>query len=205
MITDIFDVALNDGVVQRISPAIYRTAIFEHFINLENEAKRLRFGYNITDAGIEKYVDRMTGNQDAENLVFVIFNDELKILALAHFVLTPDGTGELGISVLPEYRGQRLAHRLFSRIILASKVLGVKEIFVQCLAENAAMRHIAKSLDMNVTTDYGESEGRLKIGPPTTSDIIQNALVQQITVYDFAVKSQLSHLKKIEKIIRGEV
>lgn len=204
MLSEIMINALDDGVIHRVSPAIFKNSILNHFLKLEPEARRLRFGYQITDAGIDTYVNRMIANQNAENLVFVAFDDGLNIKALAHLALISDGTGELGISVLPEMRGKKLGLKLFKRIVLTAKVLGIKEIFVQCLSENSAMQSIARKMEMQVKTECGESEGRLKVQPITPSDVLQHALTHQITIYDFAIKAQMSHLKNIEKMLRGE-
>ena len=87
---------------------------------------------------------------------------------------------------------------------MTAKVLGINEIFVQCLAENTAMQHIAKKFDMHVVSQFGESEGRLTLNDASPSDLLQYALTQQLTLYDYTIKSQISAALEMKNILMGK-
>ena len=200
MISNIVINAFNEKSVQKLTPCLFKNQIEKHLLKLSDVDRHLRFGYQIKDEAIQKYVERMS----AQDIIFAIFNEKLEIVAMAHFVLLDDGSAELGLSVNEEYRGRNFGFKLFSRAVLTAKVLGINEIFVQCLAENAAMQHIAKKFDMKVVNQYGETEGRLSVENASPSEILQYALTQQLTIYDYTIKSQISQMLAMKNMLLGE-
>ena len=197
MFPDILLNAIDEKSVQKLVPTLFTDKILAHLLKLSSEDRRLRFGYNISDKSIEDYVKRMT----ATDIVFAVFDMNLDIIAMAHFAQLADGSAELGLSVNETARGQKYGTKLFSRAMLTAKVLGINEIFVQCLAENAAMQHIARKFTMDVETQYGESEGRLPLKSLTASELLQYALTQHLTIYDYAFKKQMSQFIQAKSMI----
>jgi RimJ/RimL family protein N-acetyltransferase len=200
MIPKIILNAIDEKSVQKLSPSLFREQIEAHLLKLSDADRYLRFGYSIKDEGIIKYVNNMAAN----DILFAIFNTKMEIVAMAHFAQLDDGSAELGLSVNEEYRGRKFGFKLFSRAILTAKVLGINEIFVQCLAENKAMQHIAKKFDMHVVSQFGESEGRLTLNDASPSDLLQYALTQQLTLYDYTIKSQISAALEMKNILMGK-
>ena len=194
MISEIILNSLNEQDVCKVNAHVFKTQILSHLKRLSDADRYLRFGYQIKDEGIDTYVERMT----AADIVFAIFNYEMEIVAMAHFAQLEDGTAELGCSVDEEARGKNYGTKLFKRAILTAKVLGIKEIFVQCLSENKAMQHIAKKFEMDINTRYGETEGRLGMSDITPQEIIQYAFTSQLTMYDYAYKKHISNLAQIK-------
>ena len=201
MIPNIIINAFDEKSVQKLTPTHFKKRICDHLLRLSEADRYLRFGYQIKDEGIQSYVDRMS----EQDIVFAIFNGKLEIVAMAHFVLLDDGSAELGLSVNEDYRGKNFGFKLFSRAILTAKVLGINEIFVQCLAENKAMQHIAKKFEMKVISRWGEAEGRLEVDQATMSEIMQYALTQHLTIYDYTVKSKISQMLAMKNALLGVV
>jgi hypothetical protein len=58
---------------------------------------------------------------------------------------------------------------------------------------------------MQVQTHYGtgEAEGRIDLEPATLRDVIEHAMIQQITMYDLAYKTNMSTMRKTTEILRS--
>jgi RimJ/RimL family protein N-acetyltransferase len=201
MISQIMQNAIDERSVQKVQPSIFKKQIAEHLKKLQGEDRRLRFGYMVKDEGIDSYVERMS----SKDIIFAVFDLDMQIVAMAHFSLLEDGTAELGLSVNSDRRGEQLGSKLFYRAILTAKILGIEEVFVQCLIENKIMQHLAKKHDMQVQTHYGtgEAEGRIDLEPATLRDVIEHAMIQQITMYDLAYKTNMSTMRKTTEILRS--
>jgi len=78
-----------------------RIALLAHFLALDPEDRRLRFGAAVADEVIGQYVERLDLGRDG---LFAVRDDDDGLAAVVH-VAIGDSTGELGLSVLPAHRG----------------------------------------------------------------------------------------------------
>ncbi|HEX4779509.1 MAG TPA: GNAT family N-acetyltransferase [Usitatibacter sp.] len=140
-----------------------RPALAAHFMALEPEDRRLRFGLALGDAGIEAYVQRIDFDSDD---VLAVHDGELRIVAAIH-VARAGEAAELGLSVLPGHRNAGVGSALFERAIIRIRNRGLARVYVHCLAENAAMMHIARKLGMRMVRNGGESDAWLELPPAT--------------------------------------
>jgi len=136
-----------------------RPALLEHFRALDHEDRRLRFGSPLGDAGIESYVDRIDFEGDD---VIAVRDECLRIVGAIH-VARAGSAAELGLSVLPGYRGIGIGTALFERALIRVRNRGLASIYIHCLAENAAMMHIARKLGMRVVRNGGETDAYLEL------------------------------------------
>lgn len=140
-----------------------RPALVEHFMTLESEDRRLRFGSPIGDDALREYVARIDFSGDG---VFAVQDDRLRIVAAIHVAPTGE-SAELGLSVLPGFRGAHLGSALFTRAVMHLRNRGITSVYVHCLVENAAMMHIARKNGMRMTSGGSEADARLEIEPAT--------------------------------------
>jgi RimJ/RimL family protein N-acetyltransferase len=141
-----------------------RAALADHFISLDGEDRRLRFGSNISDDGLREYVARIDFERDG---VFAVHDDEgARLLAVIHVALSSK-SAELGLSVAAEHRGQGLGSALFLRAVNHLRNRGMSEVFVHCLTENGAMMHLARKNRMRIIRAGSETDARLALDPPT--------------------------------------
>jgi RimJ/RimL family protein N-acetyltransferase len=141
-----------------------RAALADHFISLDGEDRRLRFGSNISDDGLREYVARIDFERDG---VFAVHDDEgARLLAVIH-VAPSSKSAELGLSVAAEHRGQGLGSALFLRAVNHLRNRGMSEVFVHCLTENGAMMHLARKNRMRIIPAGSETDARLALDPPT--------------------------------------
>ncbi len=52
---------------------------------------------------------------------------------------------------------------------------------------------------MTVISEYGETQGCLNVSKITPVEMLEHAYVEQLTVYDFALKAQISSLNNFCK------
>lgn len=162
-----------------------KVLVKNHLTILKDEDRHLRFGAMLNDESIEKYVDDQWNEQGAW---FGIY-DGNKIIACVHVAVVGD-EAELGLSVEPEYRGQKIGQRLFERAVLYIKSMNIKHVFMHCLSENAVMKHIANKYGMTMITSYGETDARTTIDFPFTPlDAINEAVAQQLALYDNSIRA----------------
>jgi RimJ/RimL family protein N-acetyltransferase len=152
-----------------------RPFLEKHFVSLEGEDRRLRFGSSIANEGLRAYVARLDFERDG---LFAVQDEELNIVAVVH-VATTGMSAELGLSVLPGWRDKGLGNALFKRAVTFLRNRGTLEVFVHCLSENGAMMHLARKNGMRIVYSGGESDARLQLDPPTANSFIDEWLGDQ--------------------------
>ena len=155
--------------------ALDRPALEAHFIQLDSEDRRLRFGSGISDAALRDYVRGIDFERDG---IFAVQDDALRPLAVVH-VAMGGGPAEMGLSVLPQSRGQGLGDALFRRAVTFLRNRGVGSVFMHCLSENAAIMHLARKHRMRMVRHGSESDARLELEPATADSFISEWLDDQ--------------------------
>ena len=163
---------------------LYRAALEPHFLALEGEDRRLRFGAPLNDAAVRAYVERIDFERDA---VFGVYDDSLQLVAAAH-VARANGHAELGVSVLPAHRGRGIGGALLQRAHLRARNWGVRALFMHCLTENAAMMYLARRQSMQIVVDSGEADAWLKLPPADASSHFGEVFAQRVALFDYALK-----------------
>ena len=156
-------------------PALDRPALEAHFIRLDSEDRRLRFGSGISDDALRDYVRRIDFGRDG---LFAVQDDALRPLAVVHIAMG-SGPAEMGLSVLPEARGQGLGNALFRRAVTFLRNRGAASVFMHCLSENAAIMHLARKNRMRMVRHGTESDARLELAPATADSFINEWLDDQ--------------------------
>src|SRR5688572_13374374 len=152
-----------------------RGALARHFLALDTQDRRLRFGSTISDEGIAKYVERIDFGRDC---VFAVHDDRLHWIAVVHVALA-GATAELGLSVLPGFRGHGNGDGLLRRAVIWLRNRGTLSVYVHCLAENAAMMHLARKNGMRIVYSGSESDGRLELDAPDSGSFFSEWMEDQ--------------------------
>ena len=182
----------NTVHVQRLTEGS-RPELERHFLSLGPEDVRLRFGVVIAPATIVAYVERIDFDVDA---VFGVHDESLMLAGAAHVAFTGD-LAELGVSVLPGHRGRGIGSALLARAADHVRNRFVTRLFMHCLAENAAMLHIARKLGMVIVVDTGEADAFLKLPPADPASVAGEFVDQRLALFDYALKAQAMRLKRI--------
>ena len=152
-----------------------REALLSHFLALDAEDRRLRFGASVGDVVVREYVMRLDFGRDG---LFAVRGDDGSVIAAVHVAVGADAA-ELGLSVGPAHRGHGVGGALFGRAVDFLRNRGLHEVHVHCLAENAAMRHLATRHGMRLSSHGSESEGRLALLPATPESYFREWLHDQ--------------------------
>jgi hypothetical protein len=149
-----------------------RAAIRAHFLALGPEDRRLRFGLALGDDSIGAYVDRIDFDRDA---VLGVRGRGGRLHGVTHVAMTGEAA-ELGLSVLAAQRAHGIGGALFARSVAHLRNRGVRRVFVHCLAENAAMMHLARKSGMQIVNEGGEAQAHLVLDPPDADSLFREWL-----------------------------
>jgi GNAT superfamily N-acetyltransferase len=170
-----------------------RAGLLRHFLELDAHDRRLRFGAATSDTAVRAYVARIDFSEGA---VFGVFDDELKIIGVAH-VARADEHAELGVSVLREHRNRCVGGALLMRAVLRARNWGVRTLFMHCLRENETMMHLARKQGMRIVTEQGEANAWLGLPPADASSHFGEVFAQRVALFDYALKSQLAGARRL--------
>ena len=169
-------IPLSQPIVTRLSH-LELPLYTEHLLRLSSEDRYLRFGYNIREDAITRYVDSQYRTKQVVLGLFV----EDRIIAAIEIIFDTSKYSvnnkviEIGLSVEPEFRNIGYGSRLFNAVLSMAKQRGVSTIISHCLARNHWMVDMAVKLGVNVSNmetddisllDYASFDGRLPISNP---------------------------------------
>jgi RimJ/RimL family protein N-acetyltransferase len=157
----------------------------QHFDRLDNAAIHLRFGNTLSHEARCAYVDQISFQRDA---VFGVFADDLTLLGVAHLACV-NATGELGLSVLTPHQNCGIGSALLARAATHARNTQVSQLYVNCLAENGAMMHIARKAGMQIVTAHADADAYLALLPGTPFSIGQEYAEQELARLDWHFKA----------------
>lgn len=143
--------------------------IVQHILELSADDLYLRFGYHITPERVELYVKKSFETVNTRGRADFWFGikqgDDL--VATLH-VCTVDDTAEFAFTTATAHRGRKLGQLLFARGYQLVTEYSITRIYMVCLTQNQAIRHIAKKFGLAVMTHGTECEGSVNIQYPVS-------------------------------------
>jgi RimJ/RimL family protein N-acetyltransferase len=173
-------------IVRKLKNFKDKELVKQHLYSLTGEDRRLRFGSMVSDTYIRDYVD-LSWNDEKNQWFGCIVNNT--VVSACHVAIY-NNEGELGCSVDEKHRGHGLAQEMFDRAVTYLRTQNIKEVYMHCLTENQAMRHIAKKHDMVVVSCDGETDAKVKVEPPTPLTIYKDAYLDRVAIYDMVIRTQ---------------
>ena len=162
-----------------------RPKLLEHLFALSADDRRLRFEHLISDDGVRQYVDGIDLSHD---VVFVVTDSNLAFVGVAHLA-RKDEHAELGVSVLPQSRGQGIASALLERCSARARNWGIRVMFMNCLVENNAMMHLARKQDLKIVVSGSEAEAFVRLPRANLSSLAAEAVAEHLGLFDHAQKA----------------
>jgi RimJ/RimL family protein N-acetyltransferase len=138
----------------------------DHMLRLDTESREMRFGTRVSDDFINEYAAHA---MELESVVFGFFADgEMHAAAELRF-LGDDraGEAEAAFSVEQKYQDSGVGTELLGRLILTARNRGVKRLYMNCLASNRKMQHVAQKYEAELVFDCSDVIGRLRPTIPT--------------------------------------
>lgn len=172
-------------VVRTLTP-LERPRYRDHLLRLGADDRRLRFGFPIPNERIVDFVDRL---DLLDTRILVHSGPNLEVIGAAQVSLASWDAVEFAFSVEAPYRGRGIATALFDRALLWARNRGIRRAYVQCLAENHAMRRIARKAGMVISTETGESEGALCIPVATPMTFLNELTTENAGFFDAVLKA----------------
>jgi N-acetylglutamate synthase-like GNAT family acetyltransferase len=190
-----------------------KSMLVDHFINdIVNNDRRLRFGYDAPNDSVEKYIETSLEKFGRNNMWFVVDIDSFehfsgkKIIATCHVSMNFEtNTAEMGCTVSSDYRNQKIGQELFNRGITWARMNGAENVFMHCLSENKTIQHIAQKGGMTVVTiDPSEKESTIQIKQNRLEAGFKDYIMDQIAIYDSAIRQQTFFANKFMKGLVSE-
>ena len=154
---------------------VHRAALLRHFLALDANDRRLRFGTPMGATALRTYVARIDFERDA---VFGIFDEDLELVGVAHLARASEHA-ELGVSVL------------------RARNWGMRTLYMHCLRENETMMYIARKQGMRIVTEQGEADAWLALAPADASTHFGEVFAQRVALFDYALKTQLAGARRL--------
>lgn len=173
--------------------ADHRGPLKAHFDALGDEDAQLRFGSRVPIEVRRRYVDGIDFTRDA---VFGVFADDLALRGVAHLACG-ESEAELGLSVLDSSRGQGIGSALFERAIIHARNQGISVLTMNCLAQNAAIMHIARKAGMRIVIAQAGADAYLELPPGNPLTLGQELAEQEIARFDWTLKANLNYVRAL--------
>ena len=177
-----------------------RTRIIEHFDRLDSTDRYLRFGSPMGEELLRSYVD---GIDFDSGVVFGVHDDDLTLVGVAH-VASGGGVAEIGLSVLDGWRHRGIGQLLLERAAGWARLHGITTLFMHCLAENGAIRRLARRVGMNVVAANGEADAHLALAPAKPGSASREAMLDGVALFDFCLKRQVLATQRLLQTISGQ-
>jgi RimJ/RimL family protein N-acetyltransferase len=142
-------------------------AVVQHISSLSDEDLYLRFGYLITPPLLKSYIETTLATVNTRTRADFWFgiNRGSELVATLHVAILDD-TAEFAFSTAEAHRGRKLGQLLFARGYQLVTEYSINRIYLCCLTQNKAIRHIARKFGLAVMTRGAESEGSVNIQYP---------------------------------------
>lgn len=176
-----------------------RRRLLMHFLELADSDRLLRFGTVLPDELVTRYVQRLDFVRDT---VFGVFDADLKLVGVGHLAFVPCDTkpsftsatekeriAEFGVSVSSTVRDRGIGSRLFERAAIHCRNDDIDTLYMQCLASNQTMIHIAKKAGMQIQRAHGEADAFLKLTPANPASMLQEAVEEQVASLDYTIRA----------------
>lgn len=176
-----------------------RDLLIDHLLSLSKDDLYLRFGYQISEEQIRKYVERSYDFDTDISQWFGVFCETTgKIIASLHTIMVTSKKAEMGCTVDAACRNQGIGQKLFDRGLIWARANGAKTIYMQCLSQNQAIQKIAKRNNMLVATmGYDEKEGKLEFPLPDLTAPFSDVTLDRIAAVDSIFRQPRNAFTKI--------
>ncbi len=127
----------------------------DHLLRLDKESRRLRFTHAVSDEYVRNYAKTAA---DPGTIVYIYTLDGVVRAAaeLKRMGTTWGDMAEAAFSVESEVANMGLATELMGHIILSARNRGVKQLVLNCLAENQKMQAIARKYNAELHIEHGD-------------------------------------------------
>jgi GNAT superfamily N-acetyltransferase len=170
-----------------------------HFLALGPSDRLLRFGSQLSDELVSRYVDSIDFKRD---VVFGVFDPAFRLVGVGHLAFAPsheneswrqattkEQVAEFGVSVSESARRHGVGSKLFQRAAMHCRNVDIDTLYMHCLSSNGTMMRIAKRAGMQIRRSYGEADAYLQLPPASPGSVMQEAVDEQLAQSHYTWKS----------------
>ncbi len=137
-----------------------------HLKALPEADKIMRFGFKVTDYGIDQLILQMLYHQSDHHLWVARIGSH--VVGWGHMARDNSTTWELAVSVDHEHQRQGVGGQLIGEMLEWAKVHHIDEVFMHCIEDNRVIQHLAAKHNLK-TKERGAGERTAAIEVPEPS------------------------------------
>ena len=147
----------------------------EHFLRLDPESRRNRFGGAVSDEFIERFVELTRGLEAVIHGFFVdgILRGAAELRSLGSGFTNE---AEAAFSIEKPWQSHGVGSELLQRTLLAARNRGIRLLHMSCLANNQRMQQLARKFDAELTFDFGSVVGEVEASFPTPMSMLRELM-----------------------------
>jgi RimJ/RimL family protein N-acetyltransferase len=144
---------LSQGTIRKVLRSETHL-IEEHLLRLESDARRRRFGHDVSEQFVRDYVLHAA---DLGNLTFGFFldGDIHGVAELRQSERAFGHTAEVAFSVERAFANFGIGTKLMGRIIRSARNRGIRHLLLVCLTDNLKMQAIARHYGADLSIEDG--------------------------------------------------
>ncbi len=164
---------LDGGSIRKLWAADV-PAFRDHLLRLDPATRRNRFGMAAGDAFITRYAET---SFTLDTLIHGVFVDgslvgvgELRMLG------TSRTEAEAAFSVESAHQGHGFGSRLMNSVVLAARNRRIRRVYMNCLASNSHMQHLARRAGAELEYEGGDVVGLVVPETPSPVSYLREAV-----------------------------
>lgn len=162
---------------------------------LDSDTRATYFGVCYTDEHIDNLVNGIVLNKDKHHFLVAEYKGEW--IGTIHIAEVTDGEVEYGFIVDQEHRGHGIADRMMEEALLWSRNRGYDSVYMHCLSWNTPIKRLCLKHGMELESEYGETETKLKLPPPDLTTMTEEVLMRNRQAYRMVLQTFNPFLKEL--------
>ena len=173
----------GDDLVAQFGPS-HRSRILAHLIALPEDDRRLRFGHQISEASMARYVRGIRFFRDA---AFGVIDSQGQVLGFGHLAMS-DREAEFALSVSRAARRRGIGLELLRRAGEHARNRGHRVMTMVYMPENAALAALAQKAGMHIVREPSECRAYVGLEPGTPASLLEEAWRETFAAIDLGLR-----------------
>lgn len=167
---------------------ITKKELHDHLVMMDEEGRRWRFGYAVSNEAIHIYTDSIPDDDLIFGIRSGITSDT--IVAAMHLAFDKNHkSAEMGISTLPESRRKGYAERLMRYSVDILRNRGISQLYSVCLPDNQPLLKLLQKLNItSVYSNEGDKEARINIPMAGIDSFLNEVSNERLVIIDKTMK-----------------
>ncbi|MTI43868.1 acetyltransferase (GNAT) family protein [Roseibium hamelinense] len=166
--------------------------LLRHFLQLDSNDRRYRFGSPVSDGNLQDYVQMIDLQDDT---LFAVEDTNLHFVGVGHLSMDAEHA-HIGVSVLQGWRGKGVAKSLVRRCLQRARNADVEVVHMTRLMDNRPMAVLEKKLGFVTFSTDAETEAEKTMSGLTLCSLIAEGLDDWLAAIDHNHKVQHLFIRK---------